>query len=191
MVEHIYTDGSHALDKTLGQFLLGKGKTSAGGAIILSDGASWAHRIYVEMDIEVTKAFDVELIRILIANEIAVAQGGSITIHSDCKAAIDVANGSWSMDFRNTINNWRKGNFVNISKVKAHPERHAHHESWTWDDIGIWTADRVAGRNMSSECSVSAARWLKRIGAKSLVVIEEADGTPFIGSVKDRISKRG
>jgi hypothetical protein len=51
-------------------------------------------------------------------------------------------------------------------------------------------ADRVAGRNMPSEYSVSAARWLKRKGAKSLVVIEEADGTPFIGSVKDRISKR-
>ncbi len=43
---------------------------------------------------------------------------------------------------------------------------------------------------MPSESTVSAARWLKRIGAKSLVVIEEADGTPFIGSVKDRLSKR-
>ncbi len=40
VVKHIYTDGSHALDKTLGQFLLGKGKTAAGGAIILSDGVS-------------------------------------------------------------------------------------------------------------------------------------------------------
>ncbi len=43
---------------------------------------------------------------------------------------------------------------------------------------------------MRSESSVSIARWLKRIGAKSLVVIEEADGTPFIGSVKEQMSKR-
>ncbi len=53
---------------------------------------------------EVKKAFQVELICILIANAIAVAQGGRVIIHSDCQAAIDVANGTWSMDFRNTIN---------------------------------------------------------------------------------------
>ena len=79
---------------------------------------------------------------------------------------------------------------VKVCKVRAHPERHTHHLNWTWNDIGIWTADRVAGRNMISETSVKVGRWLKRIGANSLVVIEELDGTPFIGSVRERVSKR-
>jgi hypothetical protein len=68
-ITHIYTDGSHARDNTLGQFLLGKGNTKVGGAIILSDGESWVYRILVRIDVKVTKAFDVELICILIANE--------------------------------------------------------------------------------------------------------------------------
>ena len=170
-VTHIYTDGSHALDRTLGQFLLGKGSPSVGGSIILSDGLSWIYRIFVRIDVKVKKAFQVELICILIANAIAAAQGGDVVIHSDCQAAIDVANGSWSMDFRNTINNWERGPRVKIQKVRAHPERFAHHSKWSWDDKGIWTADRVAGGFMSYECTVGAAKWLKRISARSKVVI--------------------
>jgi hypothetical protein len=184
------TDGSHAMDKTLGQFLLGKGNPKVGGAIILSDGATWVYRILVRIDVKATKAFSVELICILVANEIALAQGGGVTIHSDCKAAIDVANGTWSMDFRNTTNNWKLGPGVVVQKVRAHPERYLHHSRWSWDDRGIWTADRVAGGNMAYECTVGAAKWLKKISSKSLVVIEELDGTPFIGSVRDRSSKR-
>ncbi len=103
-VTDIYTDGSHAMDRTLGQFLLGKGSSKNGGGIILTDRRSWIYRIFVRIDVEVKKAFQVELICILIANAIAVAQGGRVTIHSDCQSAIDVANGTWSMDFRNTIN---------------------------------------------------------------------------------------
>ncbi len=72
-ISHIYTDGSHAMDKTLGQYLLGKGNPKVGGAIILSDGATWIYRILVRIDVTVTKAFSVELICILIANEIAAA----------------------------------------------------------------------------------------------------------------------
>jgi hypothetical protein len=79
---------------------------------------------------------------------------------------------------------------VKVQKVRAHPERHLHHSKWTWDDKGIWTADRVAGGNMPYECTVRAAKWLKKIGSRSLVVLEELDGTPFIGSVRDRVSKR-
>jgi hypothetical protein len=93
------------------------------------------------------------------------------------------------MDFRNTINNWGKGAGVSVVKVRAHPERYLHHSQWSWDDKGIWTADRVAGKSMQSECSVSASRWLKRIGARSNAVIEELDGTPFIGSIRERASK--
>ena len=42
---------------------------------------------------------------------------------------------------------------------------------------------------MEYEGSVKASSWLKRIGKRSLLVIEEADGTPFIGSVRDRASR--
>ncbi len=170
-VTDIYTDGSHAMDRTLGRFLLGKGSSKNGGGVILTDGRSWINQIFVRVDVEVKKAFQVELICILIANAIAVAQGGRVTIHSDCQAAIDVANGTWSMDFRNTISDWTKGRDVVVQKVRAHPERFAHYTNWTWDDKGICTAYRVAGENMAFECTVGAAHWLKRIGSKSRVVI--------------------
>jgi hypothetical protein len=186
---HIYTDGSHAEEKTLAQFFLSESNRTTGGAIILSDGGSWVHRIYVDIDMGVSSAFDVELICILIANEMAVAQGSEVTIHSDCMAAIKTANGGYSEGFYNTINAWKKGDKVEIVKVRAHPERFEHHSKWDWDDRGIWTADRVAGRSMECEGRISAAAWMKRIGRSSLLVIEEADGTPFIGSVRERASR--
>ena len=43
---------------------------------------------------------------------------------------------------------------------------------------------------MTYECTVGAAKWLKKIGSNSLVVIEEVDGTPFIGSMRERSSKK-
>ena len=95
----------------------------AGGAIILSDGMTWVHRLQVDIDVEVTSAFDVELICILIANEIAASLGSKVVIHSDCQAAINVANGGYSEGSFNTINAWEKGSEVIFEKVKAHPER--------------------------------------------------------------------
>ena len=148
---HIYTDGSHATDKSISQYLLGKGEMKVGGAIILSDGASWVHRIYVDIESEVNKAFDVEVICILIANEMAVALGKRVVIHSDCQAAINVGNGGYSDGFINTISGWSKGPLVSIAKVRAHPEVHKHHTARDWDDKGIWTADRVAGVEMEYE----------------------------------------
>ena len=44
---HVYTDGSHATDRTLTQYLLGTCNRKVGGAIVLSDGVSWVHRIFV------------------------------------------------------------------------------------------------------------------------------------------------
>ncbi len=73
-------------------------------------------------------------------------------------------------------------------KVKAHAELYQAQEDWNWEDIGIWTADRVAGKNMQSDGKISAAEWLKRIGKRSWVVIEEADGTPYIGNINERYS---
>ena len=87
---HVYTDGSWATDRTLNQFLLGKFDKRAAGAIILSDGETWVHRLQVDMDVEVNSAFDVELICILIANKIAASLRSKVVIHSDCQAAINV-----------------------------------------------------------------------------------------------------
>ena len=42
---------------------------------------------------------------------------------------------------------------------------------------------------MEYEGSVKASLWLKRIGKKSLLAIEEEDGLPFIGNIRDRASK--
>ena len=148
---HIYTDGSHAMDKNFSQFLLGTGNRKVGGAIIISDGQSWVHRIFVVIDVEARKAFDVELICILIANEMAMARGGRITINSDCEAAIKAAIGGYSAGFSNLINNWTLGGEVSVKKVRAHPKRFKHHTEWDWDDKGIWTADRVAGAEMTHE----------------------------------------
>ena len=42
---------------------------------------------------------------------------------------------------------------------------------------------------MTHESWVSAASWLKRIAKRARVTIEEADGTPFIGKVSERIGR--
>ena len=139
------------------QFLLGKRNQTVGGCIVLTDGHSWVHRIRVVVDVEVKKAFDVELICLLIANEIAEGITSPVVIHSDCQAAINVANGARSHSFSNTINGWRKGTNVEIVKVRAHPERHKPYEEWDWKDKGIWTADRVAGGQMDHDGSVLAS----------------------------------
>ena len=127
-----------------------------GGAIVLSDGETWVHRILVDIDIETTKAFDVELICILLANEIAVTADRDIVIHSDCDSALRIANGSYSEGFSNSIGGWKKGDKVTLKKVKAHPELFKAPKDWTWDDRGIWTAERVAGGEMESEGRISA-----------------------------------
>ena len=55
--------------------------------MVISDGMSWFHKIYVKIDIEVG---EVELICLLIANEIAMAERKVIKIRSDCLSALNV-----------------------------------------------------------------------------------------------------
>ena len=83
---HIFTDGSYKEEATWGEQLLGTVKEQAGGAIILSDGQSWFYKIYVKIDIEVDDSGQVELICLLIANEMAAAQGRPVMVGSDCKS---------------------------------------------------------------------------------------------------------
>jgi hypothetical protein len=42
---------------------------------------------------------------------------------------------------------------------------------------------------MESEGRISARKWLTRIIARAPLVIQVADGSPFIGSVRERVSK--
>ena len=53
---HIYTDGSYKEESSWGEMLLGTPRREAGGAVVLSDGHSWYHHIFVNIDVEVTDA---------------------------------------------------------------------------------------------------------------------------------------
>ena len=108
---HIYTDGSFRKDENWGELLLGKSRVTAGGAIILSDGRSWFHRIYVDIDITVEDAGQVELICLLIANEMARAQGSPSILVSDCATALDVMRGTYSERFYNILAGLNMGRF--------------------------------------------------------------------------------
>lgn len=89
------------------------------------------------IDIEVRKAFDVELICILLANKLAMVKRGRVTINSNCQAALDAATGGYSAGFSNLINNWTLGEDVTLNTIRAHPERYKHHAKWDWNDKGI------------------------------------------------------
>jgi hypothetical protein len=186
---HVYTDGSFRKEENWGELLLGKSRITAGGAIILSDGHSWFHKIYVDIDVEVEDAGQVELICLLIANEMARAQGCPSTLGSDCATALDIMRGTYSERFYNILAGWKIWEGSKLNKISAHPERFKKWEDWDSDDVGIYVADRVAGRFLGSHKTISARDWLRRISAMSKISIEEEDGTPFIGSVKRRASR--
>ena len=186
---HIYTDGSYREEANWGEFLLGTPRRYAGGAVVISDGGTWYHRIYVEIDMHVEDAGQVELICQLIANEMARAQGSGAILGSDCSSALDVMNGSHSERFQNVLAGWKKWDGSTTLKIDAHPERHIRREDWDGDDMGIYLADRVAGGFLNAHRKIKAKDWMKRVSTWSKVSIEEEDGTPFIGSVYRRVSK--
>ena len=186
---HIYTDGSYREEANWGEFLLGTPRRFAGGSVVISDGCSWYHRIYVEIDMHVEDAGQVELICQLIANEMARAQGSGAILGSDCSSALDVMNGSHSERFQNVLAGWKKWDKSTTLKIDAHPERYIKREDWDGDDMGIYIADRVAGGFLNGHRKIKAKDWMKRISTWSKVSIEEEDGTPFIGSVNRRASR--
>ena len=89
------------------------------------------------IDIEVRKAFDVEMICILLANKMAMVKRGRVTINSNCQAALDAAPRDYSAGFSDLINNWTLGDDVTLNEIMAHPERYKHHTKWDWNDKGI------------------------------------------------------
>ena len=107
-VTHIYTDGSLRIKRNWGEFLLGEDRKEAGGAIVLSNGYDWYYKIFVRIDLEVSDAGQIELICLLIACEIARAEGRKLRIGTDYSSAIDVAEGAYSEKFFNILAGWKK-----------------------------------------------------------------------------------
>jgi hypothetical protein len=118
---HIFTDGSYREEANLGEFLLGTPRRYAGGAVIISDGSTWFHRVYVEIDMHVEDAGQVELICLLIANEMARAQGCKVILGSDCSSAIHIMNGVYSERFYNVLAGWKMWEGSTTVKINAHP----------------------------------------------------------------------
>ena len=141
---HIFTDGSYKEEATWGEHLLGTVKEQAGGAIILSDGVSWYYKIYVIIDMEVDDAGQVELICLLIANEMAKAQGRPVIVGSDCQSALDIVNGVYSDRFFSSMSGWKKWDGTETKHIDAHPERYKRLGTWDGDGMGIYVADRDA-----------------------------------------------
>ena len=186
---HIYTDGSFRKLANWGETLLNTPRHEAGGAIVLSDGKSWFYKIFVEIDIKVKNAAQVELLCPLIAEEIAKVRDNEIILGSDCQSGLDVIEGAYSEGFSNTTSGWKKWDGTTTVKIKAHPERYKEWGTWEFKDMGIYVADAVAGGEAIPHAKISAKEWLTRISAQSIVAIEEEDGTPFIGSVSQRASE--
>ena len=186
---HIYTDGSFRKIENCGETLLNTPRHEAGGAIILSNGKSWFYKIFVKIDIEIKNAAQVELLCLLIADEIAKTANRRVKLGSDCQSALNVINGAYSEGFSNTISGWRKWEGITTLKIKAHPERYKEWGTWDFEDKGIYVADGVAGGEARPHATISAKEWITRISARSIVAIEEEDGTPFIGRVSQRASE--
>ena len=179
----IYTDGSWKQSITIWDHLSGRKKVSAGGAVILGKGKKYCC-IHINIDIETESSFEVELISLLIA--IDIAGGRDVTIYSDCKSALAILNGEHRGAFYNILSGWKRPVNTILSKVKAHPERFKKPEDWEDSDRGIWVADQVAGKTMKASKTITAAVWLKRVSYTSKAILVDMDGIPFVKDISKR-----
>jgi hypothetical protein len=182
----IYTDGSWKESITLRDHLSGRRTVEAGGAVILGKGEKYLC-LHIRIDLDTDSAFEVEMISLLVAIEIAGSR--DITIYSDCKSALSLLNGRNRGSFFNILSGWNKSINTILSKVKAHPEKYKKPESWNMEDKGIWVADQVAGKVMKSYKSLVASVWLKRISYSSKAIVVDMDGVPFVKDITRRWSK--
>ena len=77
----IYTDGSWKKSETIREFLNGGGIVRCGGAVVLGRKGTEFTTIFIEVDVDVESAFEVEMISLLVA--IAICEGKPMTIYSD------------------------------------------------------------------------------------------------------------
>ena len=62
-----------------------------GGAVVLGRKGIEFTTIFIEVDVDVESAFEVEMISLLVA--IAICEGKPMTIYSDCKSALKILSG--------------------------------------------------------------------------------------------------
>ncbi len=181
-----YTDGSWKTEHTVSSFLLGCGKPTTAGAIVLKTLRGML-TIKVNMDIEVKGAFESEVVSLLIAHELS--NGRSTTIWSDCEAAIKALTGDKKGALDQVIAGWKKKQNIKFKKVLAHPERRKKESNWTDQEKGNFLADQIAGGMVEPMLTVNASDWLLRIGASSKIIITTTEGTPCIGDIRAVKSK--
>ena len=176
----IYTDGSWRKRHTLGSLLLNTGEVTKGGAVILHIGTSYVP-IFVEVDVLVASAYEIEMACLLVAHELA--RGLNITIWSDCASAISTLTGKSFGFHSQVLSGWKKEENITFGKVKAHPEKRLPRSLWSPEETGNWLADQVAGGLVSGCMKVKASDWLKRVSSFSTLSLESSDGTPYIGDL--------
>ena len=154
--------------------------------MVLNKGDEW-YPIFVELDIEVDSAFDVELMSLLVA--IIIAGEKDVKIFTDCKSAIGVVTGGNRGNYAGLLAGWKVPKSCQIVKVKAHPERLRKPEGWSKEDKGIWIADQVAGRTIRGLRKVRISEWLKKIGHMSGICVANRAGVPYTGDMAKRWSK--
>jgi ribonuclease HI len=182
----IYTDGSWKENSTLRGHLAGRNRVTAGGAVVLGKGDKF-FCISVDIDFETESAFEIEMVSLLVAIDIAGPR--SVTIYSDCKSALTVLVGGYKGNFQNILSGWSKPGGVLLNNVKAHPEKFKKPEEWGVEDRGIWMADQIAGRVVRASKTLKASTWLKRISYASKVIVVDQEGVPFIKDISRRWSK--
>jgi len=183
----MYTDGSWRKTETLRELLSGGGKIYSGGAIVLGRGGHEMTTIFIEIDVEVESAFEVELISLLIA--IAMCKGNPIKIFSDCKSALSILNGKHRGSFFSLLGGWRKPESCVLEKVKAHPEKYKKPEEWSHTDRGIWAADQIAGGILLPSVKIKASEWLTHISYASKLIVVDQQGLPFVKDIANKWGK--
>ena len=181
-----YTDGSWCTTHTLSSFLLNTGVVKSAGAIVLLT-VFGLLTIRVEIDIDHVSAFVPEVLSLLIAHEIV--KGRSISIWSDCEAAIKSLNGGCLGSLAQVISGWKKNRNIKFEKVRAHPERFNTPDLWSKEEKGNFLADQVAGGVVLPALVVKASDWLRRIGSCSKITIEDISGCPMISDIRLRKSR--
>ena len=182
-----YTDGSWARTDTIASLLLGNGEIKTAGAIILHTLQGMIN-IKITMDIDVSSAYEAEVVSLLIAHELAKRR--KVTIWTDCEAAMKRLSGRRLGALAQVLNGWEKNDKVAFRKVKAHPERRLPASEWSTEERGNFMADQVAGSILTPAYTIKASEWLKKIGAThSKLTIERTDGTPLIMDVSKTKSK--
>ena len=172
---------------TTKSFLLGDSHTEAGGAIVLRQGEKF-FLIRVEMDLQLESAFEAEMISLLIA--IDIVRDREVTIFSDCKSALSLLNGKHRGAFLNILSGWRRPLNAVLEKVRAHPERFKELKEWKAADKGIWMADQVAGGSLTTEKTLKASSWIRRVSYSSkAVIVRKETGMPFFRDVAKMWSK--